>query len=81
MEEAEGGRLFLEEAAAALASRGAELPLSFRAPLVLAAIEERPLEEVARLLDLPPATVKTRLFRARERLRARLSPYWKGMSS
>ena len=81
-EEAEAGpRLLREEAAAELARAVAELPLRFRAPLVLAAIEERPLEEVARLLDLPPATVKTRLFRARERLRARLSPYWKGMSS
>ena len=63
---------------AELARAVAELPLAFRAPLVLAALEERPLEEIARLLGLPPATVKTRLFRARERLRVRLQSYWKG---
>jgi len=79
-EEAEASRRLLrEEADSELARAVAELPLTFRAPLVLQAIEERPIEEVARLLNLPQATVKTRLFRARERLRARLQPYWKGV--
>ncbi len=80
VQEAEAGRRLLrEEAETELARAVAELPLAFRAPLVLQAIEERPIEEVARLLNLRPATVKTRLFRARERLRARLMPYWKGV--
>ena len=68
-------------AQAHLARAVAELPLSYRAPLVLAALEERPLEEIAQLLGLRPGTVKTRLFRARERLRVRLQPYWKGVPS
>ncbi len=79
-EEAEAGeRLLREEVESELARAVAELPWRFRAPLILRAIEERPIAEVARLLDLPEATVKTRLFRARERLRVRLQPYWKGV--
>ena len=78
-EEAEAGeRLLREEAQSELARAVAELPLAYRAPLVLAALEERPIDEIARLLGLPPATVKTRLFRARGRLRVRLQSYWKG---
>lgn len=41
------------------------IPEHYRAPLVLAHIEGLPLEEVARVLDLPEGTVKSRLFRAR----------------
>lgn len=78
-EEAEAGeRLLRQEAASEVARAVAELPLAFRAPLILAALEERPIDEIARLLGLREATVKTRLFRARERLRRRLEPYWKG---
>lgn len=73
-----GERLLREEAESELARAVAELPLAFRAPLVLAALEERPIDEIAHLLGLPAATVKTRLFRARERLRLRLQSYWKG---
>jgi RNA polymerase sigma-70 factor (ECF subfamily) len=81
-EEAEAGaRLLREEAGSELARAVAALPLAFRAPLVLAALEERPIDEIARLLGLPPATVKTRLFRARERLRVSLQSYWKGEAS
>jgi RNA polymerase sigma factor (sigma-70 family) len=76
-----GQRLLREESEAELARAVAELPLRFRVPLILQAIEERPVAEVARLLDLPEATVKTRLFRARERLRALLRSYWKGADS
>ncbi len=81
-EEAEAGeRLLRQEAASAVARAVAELPLAFRAPLVLAALEERPIDEIARLLGLREATVKSRLFRARQRLRIRLEPYWKGVPS
>ena len=74
-------RLLQEEVEAKLAHAVAELPVAFRAPLVLAALEDRPVEEIARLLGLRAATVKSRLFRARERLREQLQPYWKGVSS
>jgi RNA polymerase sigma-70 factor (ECF subfamily) len=45
------------------------IPEHYRAPLVLAHVEGLPLEEVARVLDLPEGTVKSRLFRARALLK------------
>jgi len=49
------------------------LPDAFRAVFVLRALEELSVEETAKALDLPPATVRTRFFRARSRLREALS--------
>lgn len=49
------------------------LPLSFRMPLVLKEIAELPVAEVAAILGLKEATVKTRLHRARLLLRRELS--------
>jgi len=45
------------------------IPGHYRSPLVLAHIEGLPLEEIARILDLPEGTVKSRLFRARAMLK------------
>lgn len=45
------------------------IPGHYRSPLVLAHIEGLPLEEIARVLDLPEGTVKSRLFRARAMLK------------
>lgn len=50
----------------------AELPASFRVPLVLKDIVELPTEQVAKVLGVKAATVKTRVHRARLLLRARL---------
>jgi RNA polymerase sigma-70 factor, ECF subfamily len=50
-----------------------ELPDLFRTVFVLRAVEEMPVEEVAALLDIPEATVRTRFYRARAHLRASLS--------
>jgi RNA polymerase sigma factor (sigma-70 family) len=49
-----------------------QLPEEYRAPLVLCCLEEKSLEEAARLLGWTRWTVKGRLQRGRERLRARL---------
>jgi RNA polymerase sigma-70 factor (ECF subfamily) len=49
------------------------LPDGFRAVFVLRALEELTVEETAAALDIPPATVRSRFFRARSRLRAALS--------
>ncbi len=49
-----------------------ELPEKLRIVIVLAAIEGREVHEVADLLRIPPGTVKSRLFSAREKLRERL---------
>ena len=48
------------------------LPESFRAVFVARVIEGLSVEETAALFDLPPATVKTRLHRARKMVRDRL---------
>jgi RNA polymerase sigma-70 factor, ECF subfamily len=51
------------------------LPEEFRTALLLAEVEGMPLEEVARVMSCPIGTVKSRIFRAKERLRALLSDY------
>ena len=52
----------------------AELPDAFRTVFVLREIEGLSSEETASILEIPAATVKTRLFRARRQLRQTLAP-------
>lgn len=58
-----------------------ELPEDFRMVLVARVIEEMSIEETAALLNIRPETVKTRLHRARQRLRtvleAEIGPVFK----
>ena len=49
------------------------LPDAFRSVFILRAVEEMSVEDVAIALELPEATVRTRLFRARGLLREGLS--------
>ncbi len=49
------------------------LPPKYRSVVVLRHVEDLAYEEIAEILVLPLGTVKTRLFRAREMLRVRLS--------
>ena len=51
------------------------LPEDFRTVLLLAEVEGMPLEEVARIMACPVGTVKSRIFRAKERLRGLLRDY------
>jgi RNA polymerase sigma-70 factor (ECF subfamily) len=46
-----------------------KLPLDQRVAFVLSEIEERPASEVARIVSAPEATVRTRIFHARKKLR------------
>jgi len=48
------------------------LPEKLRVVIVLANMEEHDVADVARLLSLPPGTVKSRLFLARQRLKEHL---------
>ena len=48
------------------------LPEKLRIAIVLANIQEHDIDEVARLLDLPAGTVKSRLFDARKKLKESL---------
>lgn len=50
-----------------------ELPLDQRVAFVLCEVEERPSPEVANIVGVPEATVRTRLFHARRKLREYLS--------
>ena len=50
-----------------------ELPESYRAVFMLREVEDMTVEETAAALDIPPATVRTRLFRAKARLREALA--------
>ena len=49
------------------------LPDAYRPVFVLRAVEELSVEEVAEVLRIPPATVRTRFFRARSLLRESLA--------
>ena len=51
------------------------LPEEFRTVLLLAEVEGLPLEDVARIMACPVGTVKSRIFRAKERLRGLLHDY------
>jgi RNA polymerase sigma-70 factor, ECF subfamily len=50
-----------------------ELPVAFRTVFVMREVEDMTVEETAACLGIPPATVRTRLFRARALLRAALA--------
>jgi RNA polymerase sigma-70 factor (ECF subfamily) len=52
-----------------------DLPDDFRTILIARTLEGLSIEETAEMLDLNPATVKTRLHRARELLRASLAEH------
>jgi RNA polymerase sigma-70 factor (ECF subfamily) len=50
-----------------------ELPVAFRTVFVMREVEEMTVDETAAALAIPPATVRTRLFRARALLRNALA--------
>lgn len=53
-----------------------ELEPDHREIIVLRDIRGLTYEELARTLDLPAGTVKSRLYRARRQLKDKLAPYW-----
>src|SRR5436309_9269858 len=56
-----------------------QLPEQFRETVVLSDVEGLSYEEIARVLDVPVGTVKSRLFRARRLLQGKLYEYAVGM--
>lgn len=56
-----------------------DLPDEFRIPVVLSDLEGLSYQEVADSMGIPVGTVKSRLFRARKRLQARLYDYAREM--
>jgi RNA polymerase sigma factor (sigma-70 family) len=63
----------LESDLAALENGMESLPLREREALALFYLRELTIDEIAALLDVPPGTVKSRLFRARHLLRKQLT--------
>jgi len=52
-----------------------KLPEAFRETLVLSDVEGMSYQEIAKILEIPVGTVKSRLFRARKVLQGRLYEY------
>jgi len=75
--ETEGQRL---ELARALAKAVAALPEDQLDAFILVEFHGLRMAEVADVLGIPESTAKTRLFRARERLRELLGPLWEDRS-
>jgi RNA polymerase sigma-70 factor, ECF subfamily len=61
------------EMRALLERRIDELPVAFRTVFIMREVEDMTVEETATCLDIPPATVRSRLFRARALLREALA--------
>jgi RNA polymerase sigma-70 factor, ECF subfamily len=57
------------------------LPLQQREALILSQYEELPLEEIAVILGIDIGAVKSRLYRARARLKRILTPYFEGSNA
>lgn len=70
-----------DEAGQRVAAALARLPLRYRAPLVLREIEGWSYAEIASALGCRPGTVKSRISRAKARLRPMLESYWNGEQS
>ncbi len=71
-------RLLNQELHQRLSQAVLNLPLPYRAPLVLAHIEEWSYKEIAQLLGCREGTVKSRIHRGRQLLRQELEPFWNG---
>jgi RNA polymerase sigma-70 factor, ECF subfamily len=70
-------RLLLQQETSELIRQAvAALPLAQREALVLFQYEELSLDEIATILAIDVGTVKSRLYRARQRLRTTLTPYF-----
>lgn len=65
-------RLLAAERARILRRALAEIPLAFRAPVVLKDLVDLPYEEIGRILDCPLGTVESRIHRGRLALRKKL---------
>jgi RNA polymerase sigma-70 factor, ECF subfamily len=71
--ESPASSILREEVRKVLERKIDELPLAFRTVFVMRDVEDMTVQETAECLSIPPATVRTRLFRARTLLREALA--------
>ena len=71
-------RLLERELQRQVATAIARLPLRFRVPLVLHELEGWSYQQIGELVGCRVGTVKSRVFRGRQRLKRDLEPYWQG---
>lgn len=71
-------RLLSDEATEIVTDALGRLPVRYRAPIVLREIDGLSYREIAAALGCREGTVKSRINRGKERLRALLEPFWNG---
>jgi RNA polymerase sigma-70 factor (ECF subfamily) len=78
----EPSQVFLEQEQSQVIQQAlSTLPLPQREALILSQYEELPLEEIAVILGIDIGAVKSRLYRARARLKRILTPYFQGSNA
>jgi RNA polymerase sigma-70 factor (ECF subfamily) len=81
-EAAEPARVFLQQEQSEVIRQAiSTLPRQQREALILFQYEDLPLDEIAAILDIDIGAVKSRLHRARARLRRILTPYFEGSNA
>jgi RNA polymerase sigma-70 factor (ECF subfamily) len=55
------------------------MPVDFKSVILLCDIEGFSYEEIAKIIDIPVGTVRSRLFRARNMLKEKLEDYAKSL--
>jgi RNA polymerase sigma-70 factor (ECF subfamily) len=71
----------LDEQSARLLAMVARLPEHYREPLMLRAVNGMRTKQIAEVLEVPPATIDTRIARARRMLREQLEAIEPGVES
>lgn len=79
-EPAQQSRILQEELGQRLGSALLDLPVRYRAPVILALVEGWSHHEIARLMRCREGTVKSRIFRGRQMLQKQLEGYRNGGS-
>lgn len=70
--------LLLDEERCAVRAAVTQLPQHLRLPVLLYYMEEMPVKQAAALLEIPPGTVLSRLYRARQLLKKELEGFLNG---
>lgn len=78
LKETHGDQLLRNEAQDQVQKAIARLPVRYRVPLVMREIEGWRLIDIANCLNINEGTVKSRIFRGKQKLKDLLEDYWRG---